>query len=160
MKIYKCKLIKIYFNLFISTGVTITTKVPEVFEVGKPATIECDIVYNEIKDIKVTTLYYMDTNGKPIKIGDSINGFKINPVENRANIFIKVDKVKIMFNKLEYNDKFVFVCTVYGADKDFRLKPDKKNASISIQNIKGNIITTRNFCNFLRKSYNNYTLYL
>ena len=88
----------------------------------------------------------MDTNGKLIEIGDSINGFKINPVKDRANISITVNKVKIMFNKLEYNDKFVFVCESAGS-KGLRSKYEIKNASITIQNVKGNIIiSTCNLC--------------
>ena len=140
MTIDKCKLIKIYFYLFISTGVTITTKVPEVFEAGKPATIECDVVYNEIEDVKLTTLYYMENNGKPIKIGDSSSGITSNPVNDRTTISIKFDKVKIVFNKLQYNDKFVFVCEGLGIAKGAGWERDIKNASIAIQNVQGIII--------------------
>ena len=132
-------IIKICFNLFISIGVTVTTKVPEVFEAGKPATIECHIVYSDLQRIKLTTLYYMDTNGKLIEIGDDNIGITSNPVKDRANISIKFNKVKIVFNKLQYNDKFVFVCEGSGAAKDFSNR-NKKNATITIQNVKGIII--------------------
>ena len=81
----------------------------------------------------------MDTNGKLIKIGDHSIGVTINPIKDRANISIKFDKVKIMFNKLKFNDKFVFVCEGAGS-KSWGSNPDIKNASIAIHNVQG-IIT-------------------
>ena len=40
-----------------------TSFTPKVFEVGKPATIGCDIVYNDKEKHKTTTLYFVNDIG-------------------------------------------------------------------------------------------------
>ena len=94
-----------------------TSFTPKVFEVGKPATIGCDIVYNDKERIKLTALYFVNDIGALNEIGDD-NVLKLNPIKDRAAITIKFDKVEIKFKELRYNDKFTFLCKATGISAD------------------------------------------
>ena len=100
-----------------------TSFTPKVFEVGKPATIECDIVYNDKEKIKLTTLYFVNDIGALNEIGDNNDDevFENNPVNDRADISIKAKKIEIKFKELRYNDKFTFLCKASGAHEDFSI---------------------------------------
>ena len=127
------------FIIFI--GVRVKSFVPRIFEVGKPATIGCDIVYDVKERFKLTTLYFKDTNGIDKEIGDNNdnNVLKFDPVKDRATISIKFDKIEITFKELRYSDKLIFVCEGAGAE-DIGKPGEKKKVTISIQNVQGYII--------------------
>ena len=74
-----------------------TSFTPKVFEVGKPATIGCDIVYNDKERHKTTALYFVNDIGALNEIGDNNDDdvFKNNPVNDRADISIKAKKIEI-----------------------------------------------------------------
>ena len=115
-----------------------TSFTPKVFEVGKPATIECDIVYNDKEKIKLTTLYFVNDIGALNEIGDNNDDevFENNPVNDRADISIKAKKIEIKFKELRYNDKFTFLCEATGAHKDFS-NSQIINRTIAVQNVEG-----------------------
>ena len=114
-----------------------TSFTPKVFEVGKPATIGCDIVYDVKEEMKSTKLYFVDDIGAPKKIGDNNDDdvFKYNPVKDRADISIKAKKIEIKFKELRYNDKFTFLCKATGISDD--LNRQSINRTIAVQNVEG-----------------------
>ena len=115
-----------------------TSFTPKVFEVGKPATIGCDIVYDVKEEIKLTTLYFVADIGAPKKIGDNNDDdvFKNNPVKDRADISIKAKKIEIKFKELRYNDKFTFLCKAIGMSIAGSNR-QVINRTIAVQNVEG-----------------------
>ena len=112
-----------------------TSFTPKVFEVGKPATIGCDIVYDVKEKIKLTTLYFVNDIGALNEIGDN-NVLKFNPVKDRATITIEADKIEIKLKELRYNDKFTFLCKATGAHEDFS-NGQIINRTTAVQNVEG-----------------------
>ena len=99
-----------------------TSFTPKVLEVGKPATIGCDIVYDDKDEFKSTKLYFVDDTGALKRIGNQNDKvLKYNPVKDRATITIEADRIEIKFKELRYNDKFTFLCEATGAHEDLSL---------------------------------------
>lgn len=85
----------------------------------------------------MVTLFYVDDNGSYKKIGDD-NGMEYNPVRDRANISMNINKTRLTFKKLQYNDKFDFVCQAKGANKRF-WAPETISVRMAVQNIQGTL---------------------
>ena len=132
-----------------------TSLTPKVFEVGKPATIGCDIVYDDKDELKSTKLYFVDDIGVLNEIGDQNDKvLKYNPVKDRATITIEADKIEIKFKELRYNDKFTFLCKATGANENFS-NIQIINRTIAVQNVEG-IIQKYSNINVISIYYDNF----
>ena len=115
-------------------GVTVTSFVPKVFEVGKPATIGCDFIYDDKdkkKEYKDENVYQVDSRGSLL----NFDTFK-----KRANKSHRNNKIRIMFKELRYEDHFIFICESTTADFKVGISNiEIGNATIKVHNVQGNV---------------------
>ena len=123
----------------------ITTKAPEIYEVGKSATLQWTITYTAQEIFKHTFLY-LNENGSEINLVSS-NGGKskceeVNKLKGRCFAEVGAYSVYISITDLRYGDFFNFSVEAFGQTADFK-HFNIMNKTILIQNVKGMVILSQ-----------------